>query len=391
MALVVDPSQQLTFPRPFTDGSTVALRLSNPTDSTIAYKVKTTAPKQYCVRPNCGNIGPNESIELSVLLQPIKVEPPPGFKCRDKFLIQSVQIASVEVDLPSADLWQIVEKSRKELVIERKLRVAYTEPPSTGYSTLDPARVPLPNDDQASSDVETSPVKASSDGPTSLGAGGSHNGSAVADFLPAVTSQRAGGALSSSNSMVSTFSAESSAAGAGSVPSYSRTITPAPPMPELPELTRGSVLVAPPLPTPEGVAAALASANTAPPAAAAAAAASSSRSTPPAPSQKPNAESAAVLANLEAKVALLEQQLSVRDRRISQLEKQEQQLKAEAVAAAAVAGAEIRHRSVGGGPSSLSPAAPQVITRTIVNPSYYSPQIVLVIAVACFLVGVIVY
>lgn len=41
------------------------MRLSNPTDKTILFKIKTTAPKKYCVRPNCGHLYPSDSIEIA--------------------------------------------------------------------------------------------------------------------------------------------------------------------------------------------------------------------------------------------------------------------------------------------------------------------------------------
>ncbi|KAJ2238178.1 phosphatidylinositol-binding protein scs2, partial [Coemansia sp. RSA 455] len=52
------------------------LRLTNKNNSPVAFKVKTTAPKQYCVRPNAGRIEPGESVEVQVVLQPMKEEPP---------------------------------------------------------------------------------------------------------------------------------------------------------------------------------------------------------------------------------------------------------------------------------------------------------------------------
>jgi hypothetical protein len=41
------------------------LKLQNKSDKDfIAYKVKTTRPQRYCVRPNIGVIPPGETIEL---------------------------------------------------------------------------------------------------------------------------------------------------------------------------------------------------------------------------------------------------------------------------------------------------------------------------------------
>lgn len=40
------------------------MRLTNPTDKTILFKIKTTAPKKYCVRPNCGTLEPEATVEV---------------------------------------------------------------------------------------------------------------------------------------------------------------------------------------------------------------------------------------------------------------------------------------------------------------------------------------
>ena len=50
---------------PFTDVVTATLKLSNPTNDTVIFKVKTTAPKQYCVRPNSGMLNPHESADIA--------------------------------------------------------------------------------------------------------------------------------------------------------------------------------------------------------------------------------------------------------------------------------------------------------------------------------------
>lgn len=42
------------FAGPFTDVVQAQMVLKNPTDRYVVFKVKTTAPKQYCVRPNSG-------------------------------------------------------------------------------------------------------------------------------------------------------------------------------------------------------------------------------------------------------------------------------------------------------------------------------------------------
>lgn len=50
---------------PFTQAVTSHMSLKNPTDRKILFKIKTTAPKKYCVRPNCGAIDPRTSVEIA--------------------------------------------------------------------------------------------------------------------------------------------------------------------------------------------------------------------------------------------------------------------------------------------------------------------------------------
>lgn len=72
--------------------------LSNPTDKPIAFKVKTTAPKRYCVRPNNGILIPGKSVSVAVMLQPLGDGPNASAaileKNKHKFMIQSVFASS---------------------------------------------------------------------------------------------------------------------------------------------------------------------------------------------------------------------------------------------------------------------------------------------------------
>uniref|UniRef100_A0A4X2LT58 VAMP associated protein B and C n=1 Tax=Vombatus ursinus TaxID=29139 RepID=A0A4X2LT58_VOMUR len=52
-------------PGPFTDVVTTNLKLGNPSDRNVCFKVKTTAPRRYCVRPNSGIIDAGTSINVS--------------------------------------------------------------------------------------------------------------------------------------------------------------------------------------------------------------------------------------------------------------------------------------------------------------------------------------
>lgn len=132
MSVELSPSAQLGFHRPLTQLVKRTLTVANHNHQPVAFKVKTTAPKNFCVRPNSGRIEPGERVEVQVLLQPMKEEPAPDAKCRDKFLIQSA-IITPDIETRSLqDLWALVEadaKAGKEGAIhEQKIRCAYLAP-----------------------------------------------------------------------------------------------------------------------------------------------------------------------------------------------------------------------------------------------------------------------
>ncbi|KAL4073145.1 PapD-like protein [Scleroderma yunnanense] len=108
MSVHLLPNNALGFNRPFTQ------------------LVKTTAPKLYCVRPNSGRIEPGESIDVSVMLQPMKEEPPLSTKCKDKFLIQSTIITPEKETKDLQDIWSATNVTGEEWKVhQQKLRVVY--------------------------------------------------------------------------------------------------------------------------------------------------------------------------------------------------------------------------------------------------------------------------
>ncbi|KAG5979446.1 hypothetical protein E4U55_005159 [Claviceps digitariae] len=111
---------ELSFIRPFTVEVARTLTIRNTSSTPVAFKVKTTAPKQYCVRPNAGRIEPGNSFDVTVLLQAMKQDPPLDAKCRDKFL---VQCAPISPDQDFASIATVLETVDKSQLTERKIRV----------------------------------------------------------------------------------------------------------------------------------------------------------------------------------------------------------------------------------------------------------------------------
>ncbi|KAH6986234.1 PapD-like protein [Ilyonectria sp. MPI-CAGE-AT-0026] len=119
MSVEIEPFE-LSFQRPFVAEVAQTLTIKNPNTVPVAFKVKTTAPKQYCVRPNAGRIEPGKAFDVTVLLQAMKTEPPADARCRDKFLVQSAPITS---DKEFASIANVLDTTDKALLQERKIRV----------------------------------------------------------------------------------------------------------------------------------------------------------------------------------------------------------------------------------------------------------------------------
>ncbi|KAK4575265.1 phosphatidylinositol-binding protein scs2 [Recurvomyces mirabilis] len=131
---------ELGFRRPFTHEVSQVLRLHNPSSDPVAFKVKTTAPKQYCVRPNSGRIEPGRDVEVQVLLQAMKEDPPPDTRCRDKFLVQSVAISPENNSGNVTQIWSNIEQTAKSSIQEKKIRVSFLpEDGSAGHDNLSAA------------------------------------------------------------------------------------------------------------------------------------------------------------------------------------------------------------------------------------------------------------
>ncbi|KAF9242541.1 PapD-like protein [Melanogaster broomeanus] len=129
MSVHLIPNNALGFNRPFTQLVKKSLTVTNQNAVPVAFKVKTTAPKLYCVRPNSGRIEPGDSIEVSVMLQPMKEEPPLAAKCKDKFLIQSTLITPEKETRDLQDIWNLPSGTGEEWKVhQQKLRVVYLPP-----------------------------------------------------------------------------------------------------------------------------------------------------------------------------------------------------------------------------------------------------------------------
>ncbi|KAJ4712758.1 Vesicle-associated 1-1-like protein [Melia azedarach] len=123
--LSIEPLE-LTFPFELKKQISCSLQLSNKTDNYVAFKVKTTNPKKYCVRPNTGIVLPRSTCDIIVTMQAQK-EAPVDMQCKDKFLLQSVKTndGATAKDINA----EMFNKEAGHVVEECKLRVIYVSPP----------------------------------------------------------------------------------------------------------------------------------------------------------------------------------------------------------------------------------------------------------------------
>ncbi|KAM0908182.1 hypothetical protein ACQ4PT_015627 [Festuca glaucescens] len=100
--------------------SSCSIHLVNKTDEYVAFKVKTTSPKRYCVRPNIGVILPRATCVFTVTMQAQKTAPP-DLQIKDKFLVQTTAIPPGITD--EGTIPAFFSKETRRYVEENKLRV----------------------------------------------------------------------------------------------------------------------------------------------------------------------------------------------------------------------------------------------------------------------------
>ncbi|XP_043718543.1 vesicle-associated protein 1-2-like [Telopea speciosissima] len=163
--------------------SSCSVQLVNDSNQYVAFKVKTTSPKKYCVQPNVGIVLPSSTCNFTVTMQAQR-EAPPDMQCKDKFLIQStiVPFGTTEDDItPSMftkDGFNHIEENKLKVVLvsppllkdgfkhfeENNFKVAPVSPPHSpvlqpinGTLKLDPAHEASISKDQVINGVEKYP------------------------------------------------------------------------------------------------------------------------------------------------------------------------------------------------------------------------------------------
>lgn len=123
-ALKISPNE-LVFKFELRKAVPTTLTLKNTSDSKkVGFKVKTTTPKSYAVKPNTGIVPANGSVDVQIIMQAQR-EMPDFNNVKDKFLVQSCEIQAGE-ELSS----EMFQKAKGREVQETKLQVRYMQPPA---------------------------------------------------------------------------------------------------------------------------------------------------------------------------------------------------------------------------------------------------------------------
>ena len=149
-SITLDPTDSLSFALALGSSPQAALVISNPSSvENVAFKVKTTRPMRYLVRPNQGVIGPNSSATVLVILQQkdcdelLRLDASERQLSNDKFLVQSVGVDAEFCDLLTKksakevmdDLTTLWANAEKKTISNKKLRCRFIEGSSADVST----------------------------------------------------------------------------------------------------------------------------------------------------------------------------------------------------------------------------------------------------------------
>lgn len=117
--LELNPSTEITFEGPFDRVVTSYLELNNPTEEKICFKVKTTAPRRYCVRPNSGIVNSHGKQKIAIMLQPIDQDNQ-SERSKHKFMVQSIVVKD---DNSNTD--EVWKEAAADSIMDSKLRCVF--------------------------------------------------------------------------------------------------------------------------------------------------------------------------------------------------------------------------------------------------------------------------
>ncbi|KAH8402841.1 hypothetical protein KR222_002657 [Zaprionus bogoriensis] len=135
--LQVEPADELVLEGPFNRPVCKKLKVYNPSKHTrVAFKLKTTTPRLFFVRPNVGLVKPGGKVEIDIFVHPIHHE---SNSQRHKFLMQAAEANETVEDLQ--EFWKTMNPA---LIWDTKIKVKLID------VKVEPETVPPPEGEQQS-------------------------------------------------------------------------------------------------------------------------------------------------------------------------------------------------------------------------------------------------
>lgn len=144
-------------PAPLNKQSTEYIKLENDGEKRVIFKVRTSAPTKYCVRPNVAIIGAHESINVQIVFLglPKSTADDEMDQKRDKFLIVTLPIPAAYQNVEDGELlsdWPNLEEQYKDDIVFKKIKVFHSVLPKrkpSGNHDAESARAPSAGNGQS--------------------------------------------------------------------------------------------------------------------------------------------------------------------------------------------------------------------------------------------------
>ncbi|EFJ42815.1 hypothetical protein VOLCADRAFT_107060 [Volvox carteri f. nagariensis] len=97
------------------------ININNPSSQRVAFKIKTTAPKKYVVRPSSGVVESGSNVSIQVIMQAQKEYAAEFANCKDKFMVQTTVLGEseqIEKDTFNKDVRKDLKEYRLRVTIE---------------------------------------------------------------------------------------------------------------------------------------------------------------------------------------------------------------------------------------------------------------------------------
>ena len=125
----IEPDSEIKFIGPFNSTISTTLKVTNITNRKVFFKIKTTAPRSYCVRPNNGLVEPNDTGTVQVMLQPFDYSPNDKDRMKHKFMVQSRYAPEDATTADSDNAFKSVEDGVD--IHDARLKCVFEVPPKS--------------------------------------------------------------------------------------------------------------------------------------------------------------------------------------------------------------------------------------------------------------------